>query len=63
MSALRWPAYTDADISRCLMLALASSPLASGVTGTNFKCRPEAELRPGVTCPADERDENRGGAA
>jgi hypothetical protein len=62
MSALRWPAYTDAEISRCLMLALASSPLASA-TGSNFKCRPPAELRPGVPCRDDERDENRGGAS
>jgi hypothetical protein len=58
MSALRWPAYTNADISECLMLALASSPLAS-VAEANFKCRPEDEQAPGVTCPGDERDKHR----
>jgi hypothetical protein len=58
MSALRWPAYTNAEISECLMLALASSPLAS-VSEANFKCRTEDEHAPGVTCPGDERDENR----
>jgi hypothetical protein len=58
MSALRWPAYTTAEISECLMLALASSPLAC-VREANFKCRTEGELAPGVTCPGDERDKHR----
>ena len=58
MSALRWPAYTNAEISECLMLALASSPLAS-VREFNFKCRAEGEHAPGVTSSGDEHDENR----
>jgi hypothetical protein len=58
MSALRWPAYTNAEISECLRLALASSPLAT-VSEANFKCRTEGEQAPGVTCLGDDHDENR----
>jgi hypothetical protein len=58
MSALRSPAYTSAEISDCLRLALAASPLAP-VREANWRCRDEDRESPGVTCPGDERDENR----
>jgi hypothetical protein len=58
MSALRWPAYTNTDISECLRLAFASSPLAPAPEA-NWRCRRETEQAPGVTCPGDERNVDR----
>ena len=67
MSALRRPAYTSAEISDCLRLALASSPLAQPPEA-NWRCRgddvresppaqpPEANWR----CRADEARESPG---
>ncbi len=45
MSALRWPAYTNADISDCLRLAFASSPLAQAPEA-HWRCGPEREEEP-----------------
>lgn len=42
MSALRWPAYSDTEISECLRLALASSPLAPSPEA-NWRCRADDE--------------------
>jgi hypothetical protein len=58
MSALRWPAYTSAEISDCLRLALAASPLAQPPEA-NWRLRAGDGESPGVTSPGDERDENR----
>jgi hypothetical protein len=59
MSALRRPTHTSVEISDCLRLALASSPLAQPPEA-NWRCRvEEAHESPGVTCPGDERDEDR----
>jgi hypothetical protein len=42
MSALKWPAYTAAEISECLRLALAASPLAQPAEA-NWRCRRDDE--------------------
>ena len=67
MSALRWPAYTDDEITEWLRLAVASSPPPEA----NYRCRfdpepeiakEEAEFLAGVTCSGDERYDDRSGA-
>jgi hypothetical protein len=59
MSALRWPAYTSAEISECLRLALATSPLAQPPEA-NWRCRVVEREEPSVTSPVDDRHEHRG---
>jgi hypothetical protein len=64
MSALDWPAYTDAEMSERLRLALTASP-PPRPPEANFRCRPgtpSAREHRGVTCSGDERYDDRTGA-
>jgi hypothetical protein len=50
MSALRWPAFTSAEIHEALRLALAASPLASPPEA-NYRCEAKPDDRPQDTEP------------
>ena len=51
MSALRWPAYTEAEIAELLR----DVPPAR----SNWRCEPQAEAPSGVMCLGDDRDDDR----